>query len=77
MTFFFSRRKSSWARWLISSRFTLRWKEKCSEEDKGIQANFPEDRQTVETALLFLTLADWTVGSWSGSKKDAHVPRPG
>ena len=26
------------------------------EEEKGIQANFPEDRQTAETALLFLQL---------------------
>ena len=26
------------------------------EEEKGIQANFPEDRQTSETALLFLQL---------------------
>lgn len=26
------------------------------EEEKGVQANFPEDRQTAETALLFLQL---------------------
>ena len=26
------------------------------EEEKGIQGNFPEDRQTAETALLFLQL---------------------
>src|SRR5205823_14182478 len=26
------------------------------EEEKGIQANFPEDKQTAETALLFLPL---------------------
>src|SRR5512139_2229766 len=26
------------------------------EEDKGIQGNFPEDKQTSETALLFLQL---------------------
>src|SRR6185312_1426534 len=26
------------------------------EEERGIQANFPEDRQTGETALLFLQL---------------------
>src|SRR5438445_13773976 len=26
------------------------------EEEKGIQGNFPEDRQTSETALLFLQL---------------------
>jgi type I restriction enzyme M protein len=26
------------------------------EEEKGIQANFPDDRQTAETALLFLQL---------------------
>ncbi len=26
------------------------------EEEKGIQGNFPDDRQTAETALLFLQL---------------------
>jgi len=26
------------------------------EEEKGIQGNFPEDKQTAETALLFLQL---------------------
>ena len=26
------------------------------EEEKGVQGNFPEDRQTAETALLFLQL---------------------
>ena len=26
------------------------------EEEKGIQGNFPEDKQTAETALLFLML---------------------
>ena len=38
------------------------------EEEKGIQGNFPEDRQTAETALLFLQLV---------MRKLRRVPSPG
>lgn len=38
------------------------------EEEKGIQGNFPEDKQTAETALLFLQLI---------MRKLRRTPRPG
>lgn len=38
------------------------------EEEKGIQGNFPEDKQTAETALLFLQLI---------MRKLRRAPRPG
>jgi type I restriction enzyme M protein len=38
------------------------------EEEKGIQGNFPEDKQTSETALLFLQLI---------MRKLRRKPKPG
>jgi type I restriction enzyme M protein len=38
------------------------------EEEKGIQSNFPEDKQTAETALLFLQLI---------MRKPRRTPKPG
>jgi type I restriction enzyme M protein len=41
------------------------------EEEKGIQANFPEDRQTSETALLFLQLIMRKL-----KRQQTHAKRP-
>ncbi len=38
------------------------------EEEKGIQGNFPEDKKTSETALLFLQLI---------MRKLKRIPKPG
>ena len=43
------------------------------EEEKGIQANFPEDKQTGETALLFLQLIMRKLRRQSGNARAAVV----
>jgi type I restriction enzyme M protein len=50
------------------------------EEERGIQGNFPEDKQTSETALLFLQLImrklrRVSVGTTSTSSEDSHGRR--
>jgi type I restriction enzyme M protein len=42
------------------------------EEEKGIQGNFPEDKQTAETALLFLQLIMRKLRRHGGSAASAH-----
>jgi type I restriction enzyme M protein len=43
------------------------------EEEKGIQGNFPEDKQTAETALLFLQLIMRKLRRRSGTSRAAVV----
>jgi type I restriction enzyme M protein len=54
------------------------------EEEKGIQGNFPEDKQTSETALLFLQLImrklrrhSQSVAQASSPASSGSVPLPG
>src|SRR5207245_974513 len=47
------------------------------EEEKGIQGNFPEDRQTSETALLFLQLIMRKLRRTGGHLSPALSPRGG
>jgi len=45
------------------------------EEEKGIQGNFPEDRQTSETALLFLQLIMRKLKKVGSSRRDDRTPQ--
>jgi type I restriction enzyme M protein len=47
------------------------------EEEKGIQGNFPEDKQTSETALLFLQLIMRKLRRGSGHLSSALSPKGG
>src|SRR5207245_5304914 len=47
------------------------------EEEKGIQGNFPEDKQTSETALLFLQLIMRKLKRTGGHLSPALSPRGG
>jgi type I restriction enzyme M protein len=47
------------------------------EEEKGIQGNFPEDRQTSETALLFLQLIMRKLKRNPSQENDSLPPRAG
>jgi type I restriction enzyme M protein len=45
------------------------------EEERGIQGNFPEDKQTAETALLFLQLIMRKLKKVGSSRRDDRTPQ--